>query len=84
MLEFHPIHKYILKREDGSVWVVYTGKNPVKCWDFDHLIGHYIIIDDCVRKVMGVEKFLHLPPYRKGENIGIGVIGHKDIDGEWE
>jgi hypothetical protein len=41
--------------------------------DFDHLIGHDVEIDGTVYRCIGVERFAHNPPWRKGEKIGIMV-----------
>ena len=81
MLEFHPIDSYIIEKTN-DVLIVFTGPNPYKCWDFDHLIDQYIIINGMVRKVVGVEKFMHCEPYLKGESIGIAVKAHREWN-EW-
>lgn len=47
--------------------------NPRECYDFDHLIGAEVLIDGQLRKVLGVERFMHSAPWRAGEKIGLLV-----------
>jgi hypothetical protein len=46
-------------------------ENPEQCDDFAHLIGHEIEIDGRRCKVLGVERYAHTPPFRKGEHISL-------------
>lgn len=41
--------------------------------DLNGLLGCEVLIDGIVRKVVGVEKFMHCPPWRKGEACGLLV-----------
>ena len=52
---------------------VFTVQNPWTCEDFDHLIGRDVEINGQRYQVIGVERFLHEPPWRKGETISLQV-----------
>lgn len=52
---------------------VFIVENPFECPDFKHLIGVSVEIDGAQKVIYAVEHFAHLPPYRKGEKIGIAV-----------
>ena len=41
--------------------------------DFAHLIGAEVIINGALVTVVGVERFAHSPPWRRGEDIGLMV-----------
>jgi len=41
--------------------------------DFSHILGERINIDGVVYRGKFVERFLHAPPWRKGEKISIVV-----------
>lgn len=54
----------------GKAYVV---KCPIACGDFDWIIGKDVIIDGSKHKVVAVERFTHMPPWRKGESISLLV-----------
>ena len=43
--------------------------NPFTCNDFDWIIGKEVFIKHTIRKVIGVERFMHAESWKKGENI---------------
>src|SRR3990167_11521005 len=47
--------------------------NPHECYNFLHLIGQTVIIDGNVYKILGIERYLHMSPYKKFEPIGLRV-----------
>lgn len=53
--------------------VAFCVLNPTDCSDFDHLIGHTVLIDGTAHRVAAVERFAHMPPWRKGESISLLV-----------
>ena len=52
---------------------VYTILNPIECNDFAHIIGQFVLIDGMKFKVLGVERFAHMPPWHVGESLGLLV-----------
>lgn len=54
---------------DGHTFVVV--ENIRDCHDFAWLEGARVVIAGHPYKVLGVEKFLHSPPWIKGETIGL-------------
>lgn len=48
-------------------------QNTRECGDFDWLINKKVLIDGSIQEVIGVERLLHSPPWRRGEIIGIMV-----------
>ena len=57
----------------SGLGIVFTGKSPV---DFDEGENHFpleIIIDRKWYKVLGVDKYMHCPPWYRGEPIGLLV-----------
>ena len=56
---------------DGKL--CFSVKNPSTCGDFSHIIGENVKIDDNPYVVNAVERFTHLPPFHKGEIIGLMV-----------
>lgn len=52
---------------------VYTVLLPETVNNFDKLIGKEMYIDNNIRTCIGVERFGHTPPWKKGEPIGILV-----------
>jgi hypothetical protein len=57
----------------GKAFVV---KCPINCLDFDWLIGHDAIIDGKTYKIVGVERFMHSPPWKKGEDISLLIADY--------
>lgn len=53
--------------------IAYPVANPVLCNDFGHLIGQTVLIDGQPRKVIAIERFMHMPPWRAGEEISLLV-----------
>lgn len=53
--------------------IAYPVANPVLCNDFSHLIGQVVRINGELRKVIAVERFMHMPPWRVGEEISLLV-----------
>ncbi len=51
----------------------YVVENPERCNDFTHLIGQEVEIDNVAWRIVGVECFLHLPPFKVGEPIALMV-----------
>lgn len=47
-------------------------KNPHECSSFKHLKGT-VIIDGKKQNVIGIERFMHAPPWRAGEHISLMV-----------
>jgi C4-type Zn-finger protein len=41
--------------------------------NFDHLLEQEVIIDACLYRCRGVERFSHSPPWQAGETIGLVV-----------
>jgi hypothetical protein len=66
MPTFTALGKYT--RKDKDIYSVY---NDRECENFNHLIGCNVKIDDKIKKIIGVERFCHNPPWRKGEKIGL-------------
>jgi hypothetical protein len=56
---------------DGGKGDAAVVPNPHECDDFYHLIGQHVLIDGQVRRVRGVERFMHMPPWRAGERISL-------------
>jgi len=56
---------------------VYTVRCPFKCYGFEWLLNKPAIIDGKELKVIGIEKFAHMPPFAKGELIGLLVNSMK-------
>lgn len=54
----------------GPVFIV---SNPFECKDFSHLFNKPVIINGKMHKCIGVERFMHCPPWRAGEEIGLLV-----------
>lgn len=52
---------------------IYAVKCPINCFGFEWLINREIKVDGKKFKVIGVERFLHNGPWRKGEAIGLMV-----------
>lgn len=66
----------MIKFKADSAWPIngclaFTTKNPKECDDFDWLIGQEIEVDGKKVVVRDVERFMHMPPFKKGEIIGI-------------
>jgi len=53
--------------------IVYIVENPHDCDDFQHLIGANVLVNNFQYVVVAVERFLHCPPWRMGERIGLLV-----------
>jgi hypothetical protein len=53
--------------------IAYPVANPVLCNDFSHLIGQEVRINGETRKVICVERFMHMPPWWAGEEISLLV-----------
>lgn len=68
-LPFNSETRYEIKGR-GTVFVV---ANDRECYDFAHLLNQEVMIDGTVYLCRGVERFAHLPPWRKGEKIGLLV-----------
>lgn len=71
------MHKFICKADytyeitgKGTAYVV---RNPVRCYSFNHLLGKEILLNGEIRKVIGVERHAHNPPWDKDEPISILV-----------
>lgn len=56
---------------------VFAVENPIECNDFKWIIGQKVIIDTEEFTVIRVERFAHMPPFRKGERIGL-MVDQKD------
>lgn len=52
-------------------WHCFCVLNPSTCEDFTHLKGQEVEIDNSKYKIVNVETFAHLPPYKEGERIGL-------------
>lgn len=53
--------------------VVYIVDLDRTCSNFDHLLHKDVEIDGAIRFVQAVERFTHVPPWEKGERIGLAV-----------
>ena len=47
--------------------------NNEECYDFAHIIGKTVMIDGVLCDVIGVDRYTHLPPFRKGDVIGLVI-----------
>lgn len=45
--------------------------NPHTCGGFQHLIDQEVLVDGVVRRIIGVERAAHAPPWVAGEGIGV-------------
>lgn len=72
MLKFQHAGKFTIPRL-GTVYSIYLDR---ECNDFDWIIGHLVHLDGALRLVIGVERYAHMPPFRKGESIGLLVGEH--------
>jgi len=51
----------------------YVTTNPSECQNFKHLIGIEVSINGIKHIVIGIESFMHSPPWRSGEKIALLV-----------
>jgi hypothetical protein len=42
--------------------------------DFAHLLRQEVLIDGALYRCTGVERFVHSPPWLRGEQIGLAVV----------
>lgn len=68
MFTFFSSNHFVISYKD-----CYVVDNPMKCNDFEYLINQYVSINEKVRKVLGVESFMHSPPWQEGEVISLMV-----------
>ena len=54
----------------GEKLDVYHIGNPINSLDLSHLLGK-VTIDGVEREVIGVERNAHMPPYHRGESVGL-------------
>ena len=66
LLCFKSDDSYMVKGND-----CFAVKNDRECDDFSHLIGHGVLIDGNKRRVIGIERLTHSPPWKKGESIAL-------------
>lgn len=66
---FESIEKYYIAGR-GKCFVI---KCPFTCQDFDWLINREVTIDTEKHKIIGVERFMHAPPWSVGEKISVLV-----------
>jgi translation elongation factor EF-Tu-like GTPase len=57
---------------------IYTGRLDRETHDFAHLLGKKVLINGVESEVIGIERYAHMPPFRKGEAIGLFVKGPVD------
>lgn len=70
MLVFRSKDQFFIK--SLGMWS-FNVDNPKKCQDFSWLENQWVVIDEIKYKIYGVERYAHLPPFRKGEPISIVV-----------
>jgi len=69
----------MMPRFENAQWYEAAGqrmagvKLDLETDDFAHLIGHTVEIDGERYRVKAVERFLHMPPWRAGEGVGLAV-----------
>lgn len=56
-----------------EVGLVIGVENPVDCDDPSFLTGYVVMINNKLYEVIGVERYLHNKPFKKGEDIGLLV-----------
>lgn len=44
---------------------------PINCNDFDWIVNREVTIDGKPHKIIGIERFMHMPPWKKGEKISL-------------
>lgn len=64
---FKSLDRYVLSEDRGTVFLVELYKDFGK---FDELLGE-CLIDGKLYRVIGVERFMHMPPWHAGEQIGL-------------
>lgn len=57
----------------GNRGTAYVTTNPTECQSFKYLIGMEVSINGIKHTVIGVEGFMHAPPWRAGEKISLLV-----------
>lgn len=69
MIEYESLSKFVISGR-GMVFVV---KLDRECEDFDFLFDQQVKIDGVAKRVTAVERNAHMPPWKKGERIGLLV-----------
>lgn len=72
-MTIYPSFKSESHREIKERGTVFGVANDRECDDFAHLLNQEVMIDGTVYLCRGVEHFSHIPPWRKGEPIGLLV-----------
>lgn len=69
MIEYESLNKFTISNR-GTIFIVELDR---ECENFDFLLDEQVKIDGVTKRVTAVEKFAHMPPWRKGEKIGLLV-----------
>ncbi len=69
MIEYESLNKFTIS-DRGILFIVELDR---ECEDFDFLLNEQVKIDGIIKTVKAVEKFAHMPPWRKGEKVGLLV-----------
>jgi len=63
----------VIGRTDGDTGTHYAVELDRDTGDFAHILNQECLIDGALRVVTGVERHTHMPPWHKGEVIGVFV-----------
>ena len=77
MFEFGPpfLEPQYERTIKGVTYDVFLIANPITSDTLDHLFGKdKVSIDGITREVIGIERFMHLPPYFRGESMGLVCV----------
>lgn len=66
MLSFKSLSSYPIKG-----YRAFAVNNPYRCFDFDHIKHHIVLIDGTEYFILAIECFAHDPPWREDEPIGL-------------
>ncbi len=69
MYSFEDAERFTIKPNK----IMFSVKNPVECYDFNHLINNVVMICGRTWVVKGVDRFAHAAPWWQGELIGLWV-----------
>ena len=69
MIEYESLSRFTIS-DRGMIFIVELDR---ECENFDFLLNEQVKIDGIMKTVTGVERFAHMPPWRKGEKIGLLV-----------